>query len=271
MSSRGRTAALVGCLGAAACPDPPPEAMTGDVPSTGPSATTTSEGATVTSVNSPSGGTASGSGMGLDDTATTQGDAVTGSTTTEVTGSSSGEPEECHPQLAEVFYDRAGGGGNGDDDHEWIKLYNPCESDIDLSGYSLGWGGDDYTQGRLTLDMMIPAGMCFIVGGTLSVPENHMPDVDFEIDLEPDLENSGMDADGIGLFLGESDTIFPETIPIDVVIYGGANGNGLIDENGDVNGPDVGDVGAGDSIRRTSPTTWTEENNPMPDLCPPYE
>ena len=53
-----------------------------------------------------------------------------------------------HVILSEVFYDAAGSSDNG---LEWVELYNPTSSAIDLSEYSLGNGGDYYTYSRVQL------------------------------------------------------------------------------------------------------------------------
>ena len=52
--------------------------------------------------------------------------------------------------LSEVLYDATGTDGG----YEWIELVNLTDHDIDLSlrPLSLGWGGNDYTSGGLTLD-----------------------------------------------------------------------------------------------------------------------
>ena len=56
--------------------------------------------------------------------------------------------------VSEVMYNPSG----GDNGNEWVELFNAGGSVIDLSNYSLGWGGADYTTGVVQLSGTIPAG-----------------------------------------------------------------------------------------------------------------
>ncbi len=179
----------------------------------------------------------------------------------------SGGQADCHPLLAEVYYDTQ----SGENMEQWVKLYNPCENQIDMGEYSLGWGGANYTIGRMDLEGTVGSDDCFIVGGPLSISDNSFPMLDLALDFNPDLEKSGGTADGVALFLGEAEDIMVATVPIDAVIYGGGNASNLLDSEGNTPAPHVGDAPDGDSIRRTAATaTWIIENTPMPGLCPPY-
>ena len=51
--------------------------------------------------------------------------------------------------LSEIFKDSAN--PSADNGYEWVELYNNGSSAVDLSGYSLDWGGTDYTTGTLQL------------------------------------------------------------------------------------------------------------------------
>ena len=64
--------------------------------------------------------------------------------------------------VSEVMYNPTGW---NDDGSEWVELFNAGSTDIDLSSYSLGWGGADYTTGVVQLLGTIPAGQYFVVGG----------------------------------------------------------------------------------------------------------
>ncbi|MBC8067667.1 MAG: lamin tail domain-containing protein, partial [Deltaproteobacteria bacterium] len=153
--------------------------------------------------------------------------------------------------IVEAFYDPAG----GDDTLEWVKLYNGTGVAIDLGGYTLGWGGADYTYGLLALSGTIEAGECFLVGGPLGAPNTGFPgpaSFDQAVNLEPDLQNSGADADGIALFDVVPGLVAPATVPIDALIYGGANDNGLLDESGAAGVVDVGDAASDNSLRQLS-------------------
>ena len=61
-----------------------------------------------------------------------------------------------------------------------------------------------------------------------------------------------------------------ETIPIDAVIYGGANESGLIDAEGETPEPHVADVSGGESIVRTV-DGWAGQDIPTPNDCSQFE
>ncbi|MCH9680829.1 MAG: hypothetical protein K0V04_05290 [Deltaproteobacteria bacterium] len=184
--------------------------------------------------------------------------------TDPATDSSSGGNGDCEPQLAEVLYDVSG----EDDTLEWIRVYNPCAGAVDLSGYSLGWGGVAYTYGTLDLEGQLGAGECMTIGGPTSSVANGSPSFGQAIDLFPDLQNSGTLADGVGLFSVRAGSI-GGTTPIDAVIYGQDNDSGLVGPDGSAPMPHVGDAPADQSLRRTGLTRWGM-GVPTPDLCPPY-
>jgi len=154
--------------------------------------------------------------------------------------------------LAQVFYD-----ANGTDDGlEWVQLYNGTGSAIDLSGYSIGWGGSNYAYGTVQLTGTVPAFSCFIVGGPTSSGDNGSPTFDQAVNFDPDIQNSGSTADGVALFDVIATAVTASTVPIDAVIYGGSNGNDLLDETGQAGAVDVGDAPSGSGLLRDSPTTW---------------
>jgi cytosine/adenosine deaminase-related metal-dependent hydrolase len=169
--------------------------------------------------------------------------------------------------LTQVFYDHSSTDGG----YEWIQIYNGTASAVDLSGYSLGWGGTDYTSSTLQLQGNIPAFSCFIVGGPTADAENGNPTFDQAVDLDSDLQNGGSDADGIALFDVDAASITTSTVPIDAVIYGAStNGNDLMDETGNPGAVDVGDANAGEALLRDSETTWTIIGTPDPGNCPAF-
>jgi hypothetical protein len=165
--------------------------------------------------------------------------------------------------LSEVFYNPSG----SDDGLEWVEIYNASQIEIDLGNASIGNGGSDYTYSTNQLSGTIPPGSCFVIGGPTSSADNFNPTFDLELNFDPDLQNSGFDkaADGIALFDVTADQITAETVPIDAVIYGLANDNGLIDETGAVGEVD-GFANGAHSLERTS-TGWREQAAPTPGDC----
>ena len=67
-----------------------------------------------------------------------------------------------YPLISEVFYDTPG----TDSNEEWIELYNPTASAIDLSNYKLG---DEETQGGTEGMYRFPAGASLAAGGRITV------------------------------------------------------------------------------------------------------
>lgn len=170
--------------------------------------------------------------------------------------------------ITEVFYDHSG----DDTSFEWVNLYNTTNTDIDLTGYKLAWGGSNYTNSsnQVTLSGTIFAKSCFLIGGPGADSENGNPaSFDQDFNFSNTLQNSGNDADGVALF--DTGTITSSTKPIFAVLYGGANNNNLLDESeaavGDV---DVDDADPGSSIRRKTDGTWEIITTPTPNACPPY-
>lgn len=239
-----------------------------------PPTSTTDGSATVASVD----GTGSSSGSSDEAPATTlpvDGTDTTTSSASEGTGSSSGMGTEssgtggtdaCHPRLAEVLYDPE----MGDNNKEWIRLYNPCAVEIVLDGYSLGWGGTSYgATGRKDLIGSVGPGECFVVGGATSNLDNASPVFDQASDFSSDLQNGPDPADGVALFVGAAASIMSDTIPVDAVIYGDSNSSSLLDAAGNTPDPHVGDAPEGQSIRRTTlDDGWEIAPSPTPNECP---
>ncbi len=171
------------------------------------------------------------------------------------------------PILSEVFFDATG----GDDQKEWVELYNDGAVAIDLAGYSLGWGGADYTTGTLQLSGTIAPGQYFVIGGPISDATNGNPTFDLSVDFAPDIENSGIftAADGIALFDVTAVSITAATIPIDALIYSGAffsaNWNNLMDETGSPGAVDfsIPLFGTGFSAEFDG-VSWLQQGTPTP-------
>ena len=168
--------------------------------------------------------------------------------------------------LTEILYDVS----SGDDGYEWVELYNFGNSPIDLSNYSLGYGGSDYTYGKLQLSGVIQPFSCFVVGGPKSEERNANPEYDQIGNFSPDIQNATENiADGVALFDVPANQITTDTVPIDAVIYGEINENNLIDETGKPGAVDVDDVPDDFSIEKTV-SGWQAQSNPNPgDFSPP--
>jgi len=163
--------------------------------------------------------------------------------------------------LTEVMYDPTGSDGGW----EWVELYNTTSTAIDLSGLSLGAGGGDYTKSIVQLSGTIAPLSTFVVGGPNAGTGNGSPTYDQVYDFSPDLQNSGTLADGVALFNVRAAFITPTMVPIDAVVYGTSNDDGLIDETGTANAPEVADVSGGSSIERTDLAgAWQAQATPNP-------
>ena len=161
--------------------------------------------------------------------------------------------------LSEVLYDVQG----SDNGFEWVEIFNDGDAPIDLSSYSIGYGGTHYAAATFQLSGTIQPSEYFVIGGPNSDASNANPVFDIATDFDPDIQNSGATADGIALFNVAAAEIDEFTIPIDVVIYGGTNTNGLIDETGAVGAVDVGDAPGGESIEFDG-MGWTVNVAPNP-------
>lgn len=166
--------------------------------------------------------------------------------------------------ITEVFYDPPG----GDDGLEWVELFNGTAEEIDLADYSLGNGGNDYTTSKVQLAGILAPGACFMVGGPQSSADNGLPQYDQAFNFEPDFQNSGPKSDGVALFDMPANDVTNASLPMDVVIYGGANDNGLIDETGEPGEVDVDDASSGHSLELTV-EGWHVQPEPTPNDCKP--
>jgi hypothetical protein len=175
------------------------------------------------------------------------------------------------PIISEVFFNPNG----ADDGAEWVEIFNDGSTTIDLSGYSLGWGGPDYTTGTVQLLGNLLPGQYFVVGGPISDASNGNPVYDQVANFTPDLENSGwfQAADGVALFNVPAGLIAPATVPIDAFIYAGplfsTNSNGLLDESGAPGAIDFVQpfFASGYSVEFDG-ATWSRQNSPTPNTGP---
>lgn len=242
------------------------DATTMTTQSSTPDETSSATSTTTASTTDPDPSSETATSNSTTETSTSSDDASTGGES-----SSTGAPDECHPILNEVFNDPQGDDGL----LEWVELYNPCDAAIDLAGYSLAWGGDAYAD-TLELDGEIAASGCFVVGGPMSTSANFSPAFDQAIDFDTDLENTTNGAaDGIALFAVPAAEIGVDTVPVDALIYGDANVNGLLDETGEPGVPDVAPGTQGDAYARVDPAIagkaamWTvTADSASPGMCP---
>ena len=167
--------------------------------------------------------------------------------------------------LSEVFYDPSG----NDDGLEWVELFNNDSVAIDLASFSLGNGGTGYTTSLVQLSGIIQPGQTFVIGGPTANATNGNPSLDLAINFNPDFQNSGSAGDGVALFNVAATAVTNATVPIDAVIYGPNNNNGLIDENGLVSAPEVADAPSGSSIERLDIAgAWQVQATPTPGATP---
>lgn len=176
-------------------------------------------------------------------------------------GGGGGEPELI---LTEVFYDASG----SDNGLEWVEIKNVGDASANLSGYSLGWGGSNYTTGKLQLSGTLAAGAVMVVGGTTSSSTNYNPTLTQSSDFNPDIQNGDNPGDGLALFDVAASSVTSSTVPIDAVVWGSNNDNNLIDETGSANSPEVGPSAEGTSIERTTlGGAWQVQSTPTPNSC----
>ena len=159
--------------------------------------------------------------------------------------------------ISEVLYNPVAFGS--DDGLEFVELFNDEPVAISLDGYSLGWGGADYTTGSLALTGAgsLQPGEYIVIGG---------PSDPLGFDFAPDLEDGFFVADGVALF----DSSGGPT-PVDALIYGtlfAGNWNGLIDTSGTAGPVMVTIGGAGQSAARDASGMWTASGTPSPGTGP---
>ncbi len=169
-----------------------------------------------------------------------------------------------YPILSEVFYDPAG----SDNNLEWVELFNPTGTPIDLGNYSLGNGGSNYTTSVVQLSGTLPPTSCWVIGGPTSNITNYLPLFNQVIDFSPDFQNGATPADGIALFGVKAISITTSTVPVDAIIYGTTNTSNLIDETGVANPPEAGAATNGKSNERSDLAgSWRIQTVPTPNNC----
>ncbi|MEE8525598.1 MAG: lamin tail domain-containing protein [Thermoanaerobaculia bacterium] len=170
--------------------------------------------------------------------------------------------------LSEVFINPDG----ADDGFEWVEIYNSGSVAIDLSQFSLGNGGTSYTYSTVQLSGTLQPGATWVVGGPSTDASNGNPAYDQVLNFSPDFQNSGSTSagDGVALFNVPEAAITGSTVPIDAIIYGADNSNGLIDETGSANAPETAAPASGQAIERLDLAgTWQLAASPGPNAFSP--
>ncbi len=149
--------------------------------------------------------------------------------------------------INEVFYDAV----NADDGLEYVELYNSGQTFIDLQYFSLGAGGSSLASTVIQLSGVIPPGGCFVVGGPASTVDNGFAEFDLATLFPSPLQNGGTASDGIGLFFELAADVTSTSIPVDSVLYEGANTALLLGEDGQPDS-EISPEAVGMSLHRTS-------------------
>lgn len=164
--------------------------------------------------------------------------------------------------ITEVQFDPVAFGS--DLGQEFVEIYNDEAAAIDLTGYSLGWGGADYTFGTHDLDAYgsLAPGAVLVIGG---------PSDATGFDFLPELENGFFVAAGVGIFDVESVSIAGAT-PVDALIYGTVfvlgNFNNLIDETGGVGAIDIVTANSTENAVLDAGGNWVTTTTPTPGSTP---
>ena len=168
--------------------------------------------------------------------------------------------------ITEVRFDPVAFGS--DAGQEFVEIYNDTAFDIDLTGYSLGWGGADYTYGTHDLDLYgaiagtLAAGEVIVVGGA-GDPTG--------FDFAPELANGFWNAAGVAVFDVESGSIGGAT-PVDALIYGTffvvTVPAGLIDETGSTGTVDVVTPNSASHAVRDASGNWVTTTIATPGVTP---
>jgi hypothetical protein len=142
-----------------------------------------------------------------------------------------------------------------DDGQEWVELYNPGDTFVDLANYSLGHGGTNYLITRVQLAGVLPPRGCAVIGGPATVAANGSPTFFQGIAFMPALQNGGAASDGVALFATRSANITATSVPMDAILYSGTNTSNLLGEDGQPKTVISPLPPTNGSIERVSPTS----------------
>lgn len=166
-------------------------------------------------------------------------------------------------EIAEVLANPVG----NDDQLQWIKLRNRTMAPIDLSGYQIRSGENDYNFVALDLEGTIPALGCAVVGGTSSTSSNGNPVFMQSVNFEPNLPHSRPQSAGYALFADNAENYGGVATPVDTMLVGANNFARLLGPDAENADPYCTTPGAGMSALRTGPKTCVHASM-QPTICP---
>lgn len=137
-------------------------------------------------------------------------------------------------KINEFIYDPDG----SDNGLEWIELYNAGGASIDLSGWAIQKATSSFADA-----FVFPDGTTLAPGALLLVGETLVPGIAFEATLG--LGNASSSADGVRV-------VDCAGLPVDTVIYGDENTDGLVDDSGQPATSLAPTTGSGASLQRVS-------------------
>jgi hypothetical protein len=153
--------------------------------------------------------------------------------------------------IAEVMSDPVG----DDDQLQWIKLRNRGTLEIDLTGYQLQAGQNNYNLVTMPLTGVIPPGGCVVIGGPMQSSANGHPTFSQLVNFTPDLPHAGNHAAGFAVFDSNAVPLGGIATPVDTMLVGATNDAKLLDPNGDITQPHCGTPASGMSALRTGAST----------------
>ncbi len=155
--------------------------------------------------------------------------------------------------INEVMYDPSG----SDSGYEWIELYNPNLSMVNLMNWKIQKAGTSFSNVFTFSEIMIGSG-CFLLIG-----ETNIENADIITTLG--FQNGGSATDGIRLV--SADELYTDTI-----LYDSPNSNDLEDDTGNIGDIFAPDVSGGNTLARKKDgedtdnceIDWFECSNPTP-------
>lgn len=115
---------------------------------------------------------------------------------------------------------------------QWVEIYNPGSTFVQLSHYSLGWGGASFAAHTKAFAPYLLAPKESHVVGMVSDASNFAPVIDFSSSFTPILGNGSVAAEGVALFFLKAADVLATSVPIDAIIWGGPNTSMLPNESG---------------------------------------
>ncbi len=144
--------------------------------------------------------------------------------------------------INEVYYDP---NPEGDEGNEWIELCNDGIDPVDLTGWWVEAGGQEFESCFDIPAIVIEPGAYLLLGGTTG---------DAPGEFSPPLQNGGSETDGVRLVNASGEVM-------DTVLYDESNTHGLLDDLGLSTSDPVPDVSGGHSIGRWNGTQDCIDSN----------